>query len=175
MEGFQLLLALILRLFLLNLGKLVAQIIKEQRVNNLMNIFYGGIVHTTAAASFGVQGAFENSAKDGGANQAPIKISASAGQKQLTYFVSKLGNFNVFFCKKATVHIREGYQILIQIWIALFPFGIQYLEKLDNSVSQLLSGILLQIIVEHIAGTKNSRILRIEAENETHAEHVQAA
>ena len=56
-----------------NRRKLGAQIVQEQRVNNLVDVLNTGVVHTARAPRGGVQSALEGRAEDGGADVTPVE------------------------------------------------------------------------------------------------------
>ena len=69
--------ALLLDFLLKNRVELVAQIVQEKRVDDLVDVLDAGIMHAAAAARLGVKGALEHGAEDGGRNLAPVKIQRS--------------------------------------------------------------------------------------------------
>ena len=95
--------------------KLSFQFVQKQRVNDLVDIFNAGIVHTAAAAGFGVQGAFKDGTENCGAYLCPIEIFACFYKQQLPDLVGKRWYLNIFVREQPAVNIRECSQIRVVI------------------------------------------------------------
>ena len=128
--------------------KFLSKLIKEQRVDDLMDIFNRGIMHTSAAARFGVQRRFKNCAENSGTDLRPIEIFACFTQQQVTNFLCEIGNFNVLIGKKTAVDIRERGQTFIHIRVTIFNPSIKNLEKVDQGAANITGRKAFYIVME---------------------------
>ena len=76
--------------------------------------------------------------------------------------------------KQASINIRKFRQDLVHIWVPGIIRSIQNLKQIYQGTAKMSWTNICQIIMEHIATAKNSRILCIKAENNPHNQHIQA-
>ena len=141
--------------------KLGRQGIKEQRVNNLMDILNAGVVHTAAATGFGVQGAFKDCTEDGGGNLGPVEILAGIGQQQVNDFLSELGDNDILVSEQTTVDVRESCQIIIHIRVAVCHLGVQHTKQVNECLTDIFRLEAFQVVVEHGLAAKDTSIFGI--------------
>ena len=142
-----------------------------------MDILNAGIVHTAAAAGFGVQGGFKHRAEDGGADFRPVKVFAGVAQKHGFEFLGKRGNLNIFIREQTAVHIRkrcQGGVVIRQVRVTVLWLCVQNTEQLYQGFTNAACRNVLQIIMEHSVLAKDACILSIKAEHQANAEHIQA-
>ena len=142
-----------------------------------MNILNAGIVHTTAAACFRVQGAFKDSTENRGADFRPVKIFAGFYQQQIPDFVRKGRYLNIFIGEQAAVDVRERCQIrvvIFQIGVSVLRLGIQHAEQVNQSFAQLPRVKRCKVVMEHTVMPKNPGIFGIQTKYQTNAQLVQA-
>ena len=142
-----------------------------------MNILDTGIVHTTAAARFRVQGAFKDSAENRGADFRPVKIFAGFHQQQIPDFVRKGRYLNIFIGEQSTVDVRKRRQIrvvIFQIGVTVLRLGIQHAKQVNQSFAQLPRIKCRKVVMEHTVMPKNPSIFGIQAKYQTNAQFVQA-
>lgn len=107
LERFEAALAHALHRRLPDLIQLSAQLVQEQRVDHLMDILDGGIVHPALAPSFRVQRGFKHRAEYGGADLAPVEVLAGLGQQQFIDRFIEGWNLDIFIREQAAVDIGE--------------------------------------------------------------------
>ena len=142
-----------------------------------MDIFNAGIVHTAAAAGFGVQGAFKHRAENGGADFRPVEVFAGFYQQQIPDFVRKGRYLNIFIGEQAAVDVRERRQIrvvIFQIGVTVLQLCVQHAEQIYQPLAQSARVKTLEVVVEHTVMPKNPGILGIQAKYQANAQLVQA-
>ena len=111
--------------------KLFFEIIKEKRVYNLMNVLQRSIMHSSGTPGGGIQSTLEYSAKDGGADLAPVKIIRGVSQEQVHDLIGEGRNFNIPIGEQAAVYIGESCQqgiVVSKVRIAILRFLIENAE-----------------------------------------------
>ena len=95
-------------------------------------------------------------------------------KERLTQFVCELWNVYTLG-KESPIGIRKGGKRGIEILASLVGRGVENLEELYQSHSHIFRLIMSQEIMEHISFAKDSCILCIEAEYQSHAKNIQVA
>ena len=157
--------------------KLVAQAVEEERVDDAVNVLHRGVVHAARATRFGVERALKHGAEDGGRDAAPVKLLFLVHHHQrMDGFGTELGHLHGVVRKESAVDVRQGVEFTL-VTIALFLRGIEYTEEADQleakDVRELDEG--LEVLVEESSLAEQPRVVGIEAEDDAHAEHIQAA
>ena len=136
-----------------------------------MDILDAGIVHTAAAARFGVQGAFKHSTENRGADFRPVEILAGLVQQQIADFIGKGRYLYIFITEQAAVDIGERGQlrvIVLQIGVAVLQLGVQHAEQFYQRLAHTARVERGQIVVEHTVPTENPCVLGVQAEHQPH-------
>ena len=149
------------------------QIVEEERVYDLMDIFNAGIVHTTGAAGLRIQSAFKDCAENRGADGRPVKILTGTGQQQVNDLIAQAWDLDVLIGKQAAVDVGERCQIIVKIAVAPVGLLVEYTEQV-NKRPTILGAVRLKIVMEHPAFAEDTGILGVKAEDQTHAQRVQA-
>ena len=63
--------------------------------------------------------------------------------------------------EQTAVDIREGFERLVHIRVAVFRTGVKYLEQLDESLSEFIHRELRHIVMEHVLRAQDAGIFRI--------------
>ena len=141
-----------------------------------MDILDACVVHTAAAARFGVQGAFKHRAENRGADFRPVEILAGFVQQQIADFIGKGRYLYIFITEQAAVDIGERGQlrvIVLQIGVTVLQLGVQYAEQLHQRLAHTARVERGQIVVEHTVPPKNPCVLGVQAEHQPHTQLVQ--
>ena len=152
------------------------QIVQEQRVDDLVNVFDGGVVHSALAPGLRVQGGFKYRAENGGADFRPVKVLGGVTDQQIEDFLRNDGNFDVFIAEQAAVYIGkrgQGGVVLRQIRVALRHGLIQDAEQVDQRFPGVPDAVGFQVIMKG-PPLEQAAVLRVQAENATDAQGVQA-
>ena len=157
----------------LDIGKFSFQVVQEERVDDLVDILQGGIMHAAGPAGIRVQGRLEYGAEDGRRYQAPVKIVAGPLQDEGSYLFRDSRNLDIPG-EHTSADERECCQFLVHVWITVFRSGVQHLKQLDERFPEFVGRELVHVIMEHILGSEDPGILGIHAENQTHTKLVQA-
>ena len=76
--------------------------------------------------------------------------------------------------KKSAISIGESSQFGLQESASLLHRGVKHLEELHERIAHILGGIVCHIVVENVAPAKYAGIFGIEAEHQSHAQHIEA-
>ena len=177
LEGFQPALAGGIDGDVFDLVQLAAQAAQKQRVDHLVDVLDGGVVHPARAAGLGVQGALEHRAEDGGADVPPVEVLADVVQQQVDDLLVEPRNLDTLIREQSAVHIGEGGQLVLHVGVAVSLFGVQHPEQLDQlgpDVGDVPVRHFLEIVVELAVPAEDAGVLGIEAEHQPDAEHIQA-
>ena len=128
LKGFQLALALVVHRDLLDFVQLAAQAVQKQRVDHLVDVLDGSVVHPAGAAGLGVEGALEHCAEDGGADVPPVEVLADVVQQQVDDLLVEPRDLDALIREQAAVHIGEGCQLVLHVRVAVGFFGVQHPE-----------------------------------------------
>lgn len=165
---------------LLELGELVAvvfeavkfvpQLIQEQRFDELEDIRFAGVMGTEVAAFLRVHHTLEHGAEDGGRNLAPVDITAV--EQGLAHLPVEAGIGQYFF-EQFAVDVREGSQVFVEVFEALFWRRIEHLEELldfGGQVAAVFAGALFDEILE-LLFVEDRGVFGEEAEQDAHEVH----
>ena len=112
------------------LSELPAQIVHKKRVNNFVDIFNAGVMHTACAAYVMIECRFKNCAKNRRGNLRPIEIAACLVEQKPLKFVCEVGEVD-FISKKPAVDVREFFQRVVEIRTAVFKRRIKDFEQFE--------------------------------------------
>lgn len=157
------------------MGELAAQGVEEEGVDDAVYVLHAGVVHPAAAARVGVEGALEEGAEDGGRDAAPVEIVARVLEEQGHDFGREAGYLDVRLGKEAAVDVGEGQESLPLVGVAPGGGRVEDAEEVDERTAGLLGRVLGQVVMELPVAAEEAGVFGIEAEDETHAEHVEAA
>ncbi len=130
------------------------------------------------SASFRVESALEHGSEYGRAYLAPVEVVAGVLKNQFGKFVIEARNLHIPVGKKTAVAIRECLETVVQIRVTLIYRRIEHFEQLNETLAHLpLPGFEAgQIVVKHAALLpENPGIFRIEAENQSYAQDIEAS
>ena len=155
---------------LLTLGKLevVAQIVKEQRVNHFANIFFGGVKHAACAlAIFLAESRFKHCAENRRANLVPAEIfprieRADTGGRVADGSIIR-GEIYLFV-EQPAVDVREIFQRVAQICAGIGR-RIQHIKKILERGVALVVVKTLQV-VKKLIGVEKLGVAGIKAEDQ---------
>ena len=136
-----------------------------------MDVLDARIMHAASAPGSLIQRVLEYSAEYGRRYAAPVEF-AGIYEYELTHILVHRRHRDSL-AEQAAIDIRELSQPLLQERIALLRLLVEHLEKIAESLREMLWTIVGQIVVEHIPFTEDASILGVQAEYETHAELVQ--
>ncbi len=139
-----------------------------------MDVLDTRIVHAACPTRIRVERAFEDCTEDSGRNLAPVEVVARRAYQQVFQFVGELRNGFVLHGEEPAVDIGEHTQVVVQVRVTLGNGRIQHLEEREQRLPYLARRVAVDIVAEELLAPEDTRILRIEAEHEPHAEHVEA-
>ena len=113
---------------LLDFVQLAAQAVQKQRVDHLMDVLDGGVVHPAGAAGLGVEGTLEHRAEDGGTDVPPVEVLTDVIQQQVDDLLVEPRDLDALISEQAAVHIGKGYQLVLHVGVAVGFFGVQHPE-----------------------------------------------
>ena len=148
-----------------------SQAIKEERVDDLVDVGDGRVVHPAFAARLGVERRFEDRAEDDRRDARPVELLAAFAQHKVEDFVVEGGDFD-FAAEEAAVDIGEGGQVGFEIGVALFGRRVEDLEEVDQRAPRARGGELLQVVVE-LEAAEDLRVLGVEEEDDADAQLVE--
>ena len=149
----------------------------EEIVNDLVDIFNAGIVHTAAAARFGVQGAFKHRAENGGAYFRPVEVFAGFLQQQVSDFIGERRYLDILIAEQPAIDVGKRRQfrvVIFQIGVTVLQLCVQHAEQIYQPLAQSARVKTLEVVVEHTVMPKNPGILGIQAKYQANAQLVQA-
>ena len=147
------------------------EIVEEERVDDLVDVPDGGVVHASLAALVVAEGLLHQRAEDDGADGAPVE--PVAGREQgFAYQVGELWNLDAFG-EQAAVDVREAFEVVLQILVALVERGVQDVEQVDDGAAQVRGVVAFDVLAERVAGVE-SGVLGVQAEHEAHGQHGEA-
>ena len=115
-----------------NFLKLCFQPVQEQRVNDLVDVLNGCVVHPAGAPGFRVQCAFKDSAEDGRRNIAPVEVLAGTAENEVDHFIAQARYLNILVREQTAVDIGECRQIIVQILVPLRNILVQHSKQIDK-------------------------------------------
>ena len=130
-------------------------------------------MHSSTATDFGRQSGLKYCTKYSRRNSLPRKGTGHI-ENQIYTFLAKGWNNQMIVRKKASVDIRELCQYFFHIRVPSIIRSVQNLKQIYQRPPKMLGLEICQIVMEHIATAKNSRILCIKTENNPHNQHIQA-
>ena len=142
-----------------------------------MDIFNAGIVHTAAAAGFGVQGTFKHRAENGGADFRPVEVFAGFLQQQVSDFIGERRYLDILIAEQPAIHIGKRRQfrvVIFQIGVTVLQLCVQHAEQIYQPLAQSARVKAFEVVVEHTVMPKNPGILGIQAKYQANAQLVQA-
>ena len=134
-------------------------------------------MHTAGTARLGIECALKDRAEDGRADLRPVKVGACLVQKEGAYLLGDRRYLDILVGEQPAVHIgkcRKPRIVVCQIRTALLRPRVQYPKELRERSAHLMRLELRQIVMEHGMMAEDARVLRIEAEDQPHAQHIQA-
>ena len=152
-------------------AELVAIIIEEQRIDHIVYVFQARVVHAAVAAGLGVQRAFEDGAKNGRRNAAPVE-AATLGEDELARRRVD-GRDGDGLGEEAAVDIGERGELGLHEFIAVFDLLIEHAKELDERRAEVLRTERVEVVMKLVAASENTGVLGVEAEDEAHDELVE--
>ena len=161
--------------------KLVAQPIEEKRVDDAVNVLHRGVVHAARTTRFGVEGTLKHGAEDGGRDAAPVESLRGIDHQRMNGFGAEhrylpgvgLRGRDV---EKSAVDIGQlGERTFIGV--ALVMRRVEDTEETDQFETEDLGHFdqRLEVAKEESPLAEEPRVVRIEAEDDAHAEHIEVA
>ena len=105
----------------------LAQVVHEERVDNLEDVALGGVVPAGLAAFRGIHHALEERAEDGGRNGRPVELGTP--QQCIAHSAVETGECQTLF-EQLPVDVREGGEHVIEMRLSPLGRGVQHLEEL---------------------------------------------
>ena len=171
--GHQLPLPLPLYLLFEDVVKLLAQVVEEQWVDDLVDVLDAGVVHASAATRLRIQRALEHASEDGGRYLAPVETEARVLQEYLPELFGEL-RYLYLFLEKPAIGVGEGCEVILQVFAALRLGRVQHLEEVAQGTAQVLGFVAAKVVMELVVG-KDARILGIETEHQSDTQDVEPA
>ncbi|OQA29814.1 MAG: hypothetical protein BWY57_03196 [Betaproteobacteria bacterium ADurb.Bin341] len=143
--------------------------VHEERVNDLEDIAFRGVMSAGLAALLGVHHALEERAENRGGDARPVEVGA--GHQRVAHGAVEVGEAQPLF-EQLAVDVREGGEQLVEVLLATLGQGVQHLEEagqMQAEVGAIFGRLVLDVEREGL-GLEEARILRKEAEEDPHQE-----
>ena len=106
--------------------------VKEQRVDDLMDILDAGIVHSAASSGLRIKRTLEHSTEDCRTDLTPIKIITRMLEQQSSNLIIQPWNLDTPVSKQTAINVWESQQSIIKIRFTLRNWSIQNIEKINK-------------------------------------------
>ena len=126
----------------LDVVQLSPEIVQEQRANDLMNVFDGGVVHASFPPGLRVQSALKDGSEDGGADHRPVKVLAGPVEDQVHNVLVQPGDHYVLVGEQPAVDVGEGGQVLVDVGVPVLRLGVQDAKEVDEGPSGVMDVVL---------------------------------
>ena len=147
------------------------QIVQKQRLDELKDVFFAGVVGAQVAAGLGIHDALEQAAENGGADGRPVQ---SAGVEQrVAHGGSEVGHGQRLF-KQFAVDVGELGQLLVQRLAAPRLGRVEHLKELGQAraeVGRVGGGAFFNEGTEGLRGLKDAGVVGEQAEQHAHQQN----
>ncbi len=136
-----------------------------------MDVFHRGVDHAARAARRGVERAFEERPEDGRRDPAPVE--GARLEEQLADLLRQRRHFAFGRApEEPAVRVGEGGQLRFEVDAAAFRGRVKRLEELHEARAQKVRRGGREQALQDVLG-EHARVLRVQAEDEPHAQAVQ--
>ena len=150
------------------------EFVEEQRGDDLVDVLDAGVVHPAGAARFGVQGALEDGAEDGGADLAPVELVAAVVEDEADDLLVERRHFlRPAVAEQAAVDVGKCGRGGFVKGIAFRFRRVKHGEQLDEGVADVGGLESGEVVVAYALGAEHAGVLGVEAEDEAHTELVE--
>ena len=139
-----------------------------------MDVLDARVVHAARTPRLGVQSRFEHRPENRGAYLAPVETVARLLKKQTLHLIVKLRDLNLLFREESAVHIRKRRQVGVNVRISFRLLRVENLEKINQCLADIPRLETLEVVMELVLCSEDSRILGIQTKDKPYAEFVQA-
>ena len=153
--------------------ELGAQVVQEQRLDDLQDVLLGGVVGALGAAGRGLHDGLEQRAEDGGRDGGPVE--AARVEQRLAHGRVEVGNAQRA-AEQGAVDVREARQIFVQRLLAAVLRRVEHLEQPRQprpQVRAVLARAGFQQVEEDVARLEDAGVVREQAEDGAHQEPLQ--
>ena len=153
--------------------ELGAQVVQEQRLDDLQDVLLGGVVGARGAAGRGLHDGLEQRAEDGGRDGGPVE--AARVEQRLAHGRVEVGNAQRA-AEQGAVDVREARQIFVERPLAAVLRRVEHLEQPRQprpQVRAVLARAGFQQVEEDVARLEDAGVVREQAEDGAHQEPLQ--
>lgn len=154
-------------------GQLGAQVVEEERLNDLQDILFGGVVGALLAALLGVHHRLEQGAEDGRADLLPAE--AAGLEQALAHGSVEVGD-RQDLGEEVAVDVGEAVEILVQALLPLVGRSVQHLEQVDQlgaQVRAVLGRAVLNVGLQQAQLIEDPGVVGEQAEQQAHQQPFQ--
>ena len=154
-------------------GELGAQVVQEQRLDDLQDVLLGGVVGALGPAGRGLHDGLEQGAEDGRRDRGPVEPAGV--EQRLTHGRVEVGNAQRP-AEQGAVDVREARQVFVQRPLAAALRRVEHLEQPRQprpQVGAVLARAGFQQVEEAVARLEDAGVVREQAEDGAHQELLQ--
>ena len=155
--------------------KLVVKFVEEKRLDELMNVVAGGVMHAARSTCVGIEVGLEKGAENGGIDGEPTESFIGLGRAGLERDavrgdVIEGRQVERVAVEKPAVDVGKLLELRAERWSAAVGRGVEHGEQVDESAA-VIGGIF--DVIDELIVIENGGVLGVEAKNEADAKLVE--